>query len=136
MPTAFVNPATQVDAHDSCSGWLKSISGDWLFLLMLVPDIGESRQGATPDNSPRRESGEGLANANSESLGDDRAFFGSCATMLRHTAFSIGMAQVETTIRYIKNQERHHRRLGFQQEMRSFVEKHGLTWREDDEGAE
>jgi len=84
MPTAFVNPATQVDAHDSCSGWLKSISGDWLFLLMLVPDIGESRQGATPDNSPRRESGEGLANANSESLGDDRAFFGSCATMMRH----------------------------------------------------
>ena len=32
-------------------------------------------------------------------------------------AFSIGIAQVETTIRYIKNQERHHRKLCFQQEL-------------------
>ena len=69
---------------------------------MLARDIAESRQGATPENSPRRESGDGLANANSESLRDDRVFFGSRAkntaprggrTMRRRVGTKTGLAR-------------------------------------------
>jgi len=58
----------------------------------------QRRERIAPDVS-RGEAG----SASSESLGDDRAFFGGCATTM------IGMAQVETTIRYIENQEHPHR---------------------------
>jgi len=41
-------------------------------------------------------------------------------------AFSIGIAQVENTIRYIHNQERHHVKLSFEDEFRGFLERHGI----------
>ncbi len=41
-------------------------------------------------------------------------------------AFTIGISQLQTTIRYIDNQERHHTRMSFDQELRRMVERHGL----------
>ena len=46
-------------------------------------------------------------------------------------AFSIGIAQVDSTIAYIRGQETHHRRIGFRDEFVSFVERHGLVWQDD-----
>ena len=39
-------------------------------------------------------------------------------------AFSIGESQRERTIRYIENQERHHKKRSFQEEVREFLEKY------------
>ena len=47
-------------------------------------------------------------------------------------AFSIGISQVETTIQYIKNQPKHHRRVDSRQELAAFVKRHGLTFYDDD----
>jgi REP element-mobilizing transposase RayT len=47
-------------------------------------------------------------------------------------AFSIGVAQAETTIQYIKNQQEHHRKIDFRQELAAFLEKHGLAFQDDD----
>ena len=47
-------------------------------------------------------------------------------------AFSIGIAQVDRTVRYIKDQPKHHRRTDFRQELATFLAKHGMTLREDD----
>jgi REP element-mobilizing transposase RayT len=41
-------------------------------------------------------------------------------------AFSIGIAQVENTVRYINNQERHHARIGFEDEFREFLKRHDI----------
>ena len=41
-------------------------------------------------------------------------------------AFSIGISQVERTIRYINNQTRHHAKVGFQEEFRQILERHGM----------
>jgi transposase IS200 family protein len=41
-------------------------------------------------------------------------------------AFTIGISQLQTTIRYIDNQERHHSRMSFDQELRRMLERHGL----------
>lgn len=42
-------------------------------------------------------------------------------------AFSIGMSGVDDTVRYIATQEEHHRRVGYQEELESFLKKHGIT---------
>ncbi len=44
-----------------------------------------------------------------------------------YSAFSIGVSQVETTIRYIDNQERHHARMTFDQELLKMLERHGIV---------
>ena len=43
-------------------------------------------------------------------------------------AFSIGISQVDDTIKYIENQAEHHRRRTFQEEFIAFLEKHGIEY--------
>ena len=40
-------------------------------------------------------------------------------------AFSIGVAVVEDTVRYIRTQEEHRRKKGFREEMDIFLKRHG-----------
>jgi putative transposase len=42
-------------------------------------------------------------------------------------AFSIGISQVDDTIRYINTQKEHHARIGFDEEFRRILEKHGIS---------
>jgi len=42
-------------------------------------------------------------------------------------AFSIGVSQVDDTIRYIASQAEHHRTRGFEQEFRSFLSRHAIA---------
>src|SRR5262249_44589672 len=42
-------------------------------------------------------------------------------------AFSIGISQVEDTIQYINTQKEHHAGMGFDEEMRRILEKHGIS---------
>ena len=44
-----------------------------------------------------------------------------------YSAFSIGVSQLETTIRYIDNQERHHARMTFDDELLKMLERHGIV---------
>ena len=41
-------------------------------------------------------------------------------------AFTIGVSQVNATVRYIANQKRHHARRTFAEEWKTFLERHGL----------
>ena len=41
-------------------------------------------------------------------------------------AFSIGVSQIKKTKQYISNQEEHHRKVSFQDEINMFLEKHGI----------
>jgi putative transposase len=45
-------------------------------------------------------------------------------------AFSIGVSQVLSTLRYIQNQEEHHRRQTFQEELLAFLKKHRIEYDE------
>jgi REP element-mobilizing transposase RayT len=47
-----------------------------------------------------------------------------------YAAFSIGIAQVEGTIRYIQSQAEHHRKRTFQEEFVAFLNKHGMQYDE------
>ncbi|MDW8310397.1 MAG: IS200/IS605 family transposase [Verrucomicrobiales bacterium] len=45
--------------------------------------------------------------------------------------FSVSESNVARVCSYIANQERHHRTRSFSEELKMFVERHGLEWRED-----
>lgn len=47
-------------------------------------------------------------------------------------AFSIGISQVDATLRYIAGQEQRHRRVTFEEEYRQFLEKHKIQWVPDE----
>ena len=44
----------------------------------------------------------------------------------KYGAFTIGVSQVKATIRYILNQEEHHKRRDFVEELRMILKKHGI----------
>ena len=43
-----------------------------------------------------------------------------------YTAFSVSQSKVEQVRNYIANQERHHRRLTYQEEVKVLLKKHGI----------
>ncbi len=45
-------------------------------------------------------------------------------------AFSIGESQTDTVVRYIQNQEEHHRKVTFQEEFRKFLERYKVAYDE------
>ncbi len=43
-------------------------------------------------------------------------------------AFSLGRSQLETVVKYVSEQERHHRRVSFQEEFRQVLAKYGVAF--------
>jgi len=43
-------------------------------------------------------------------------------------AFTVGIAQLQTTIAYIRNQEEHHRKRTFEEEFLAFLKKHDIQY--------
>jgi putative transposase len=43
-----------------------------------------------------------------------------------YAAFTIGVSQLEVTVRYIDNQEKHHRKITFDEELARMLERHGI----------
>lgn len=50
-----------------------------------------------------------------------------------YAAFTAGISQLQTTIRYIENQERHHARMSFDEELVRMLERHGIRAYRGDE---
>jgi len=44
--------------------------------------------------------------------------------------FSVSASNLERVKRYIENQKQHHRRMGYQDEVRKFLRKHSMEWDE------
>lgn len=47
-----------------------------------------------------------------------------------YAAFSVGKYQVEQIKNYIKNQQNHHRKIGFEDELKLFLDKYGIPYEE------
>ncbi|HSB12398.1 MAG TPA: hypothetical protein VLM38_23120 [Blastocatellia bacterium] len=43
-------------------------------------------------------------------------------------AFTVSESQLERVTRYIQNQREHHRRLGFEDEIRALLKAHGVSY--------
>jgi REP-associated tyrosine transposase len=42
-------------------------------------------------------------------------------------AFSVSASNLDAVIRYVRNQRQHHRKLGFEEELRAILQKHGVA---------
>ncbi len=47
-------------------------------------------------------------------------------------AFSVSQSNVSRVARYLADQEEHHRVRTFAEELREFIERHGLRWKDDE----
>jgi putative transposase len=45
-------------------------------------------------------------------------------------SFSVGVSQTESTRLYIKDQEKHHRKISFTQELVAFLRRHNIPYEE------
>jgi hypothetical protein len=43
-------------------------------------------------------------------------------------AFTVGIAQIDATVRYIQNQAEHHKKIDYQQEFIAFLKKHKIEY--------
>ncbi len=58
------------------------------------------------------------------------AGYGGFAWQAGYGAFSVGQSQMETLLRYIDNQEEHHRTQTFQEEFVEFLKRYGVEYDE------
>jgi putative transposase len=47
-----------------------------------------------------------------------------------YAAFSVSVSNLDAVREYVANQEEHHQRMSFQDELRAFLKKHGAVWDE------
>ena len=59
-----------------------------------------------------------------ETFRDQRQF----AWQIKYGAFSVSVSQLETILKYIQNQEQHHRRMSFQDEFVALLQKHKIAY--------
>lgn len=50
--------------------------------------------------------------------------------MPQYAAFSVSQSNVDQVRLYIANQDEHHRKISFQDEVRALLRRHGLEWDE------
>ena len=73
-----------------------------------------------------------LKGSSSHWINEQNLVLGKFAWQRGYGAFSVSESGVAEVCAYISNQQEHHRKRCFAEELRLFVEKYGLEWRSDD----
>ena len=73
-----------------------------------------------------------LKGASSHWINANRMVGGKFAWGRGYGAFSISHSNLDVVVRYIDNQEEHHRRKSFAEELSALVKVHGLEWHDDE----
>ncbi len=96
--------------------------GGYLEHLHLLVDLSPAKSVAETINLVKGESSHWI---NSSDL-----LPGKFAWQVRYSAFSVSASQKERVAEYIRNQENHHHKKSFQEELTAFYQKHGMDIRE------
>ena len=73
-----------------------------------------------------------LKGASSHWINENRPVRGKFAWGRGYGAFSVSHSNLDAVVLYIENQEEHHRRRSFAEELATFVKVHGLEWYDDE----
>ena len=74
-----------------------------------------------------------LKGASSHWINESKLLLRKFAWARGYGIFSVSHPVIGKAARYIAEQEEHHRKRTFSEELRMLVERYGLKWREDDE---
>jgi REP-associated tyrosine transposase len=122
----FINPKLRAELHPYMGGIILDAGGepleiggveDHVHLLVKLPaDLAVS-------DALR------LIKSNSSKWAGERSdLVRTFAWQTGYSAFTVSKSQVASVRKYIKNQEQHHRRLPFKQELVSLLEKHEIDY--------
>jgi REP element-mobilizing transposase RayT len=84
-----------------------------------------------PANRPIEEALQLLKGSSSHWVNENNLVAGKFGWQRGYGAFSVSHSGVEEVGAYIANQEEHHRRRSFMDELKQLVERYGLQWHED-----
>lgn len=73
-----------------------------------------------------------LKGSSSHWINSNHIIAGKFAWGRGYGAFSISHSNVDVLMRYIADQEEHHRQRTFTEEWREFIDRHGLRWRDEE----
>ena len=73
-----------------------------------------------------------LKGSSSHWINSNHIITGKFAWGRGYGAFSISHSNVDVVMRYIADQEEHHRQRTFTEEWREFIDRHGLRWRDEE----
>jgi REP element-mobilizing transposase RayT len=123
-----ITPELKADLHSYMGGILRNLKvravalngvEDHVHMLMVLPptlcsaDLMEALKSSSA-GWVRQKGGE----------------FGTFAWQGGYTAFSVSQSNIGAVKAYIENQEQHHRRLSFKEELAAFLKKHGVPYDE------
>jgi REP element-mobilizing transposase RayT len=72
-----------------------------------------------------------LKGSSSHWVNSNKLVTGKFAWGRGYGAFSVSHSNVDLVARYIADQEEHHRSRTFAEELREFIDRHGLRWRDE-----
>ncbi len=73
-----------------------------------------------------------LKGSSSHWMNSNELLTGKFAWGRGYGAFSVSHSNVDLVARYIADQEEHHRVTTFTEELREFIDRHGLRWRDEE----
>ncbi len=85
-----------------------------------------------PVNKPIEESLQLLKGSSSHWINENNLVAGKFGWQRGYGAFSVSHSNIEEVGGYIANQEEHHRKRTFAEELKLLVEKYGLQWHEEE----
>lgn len=71
-----------------------------------------------------------IKGSSSKWINDELKPTGKFAWQAGYAAFSVSRSRTDSVIRYIEEQEEHHREIGFKEELIDFLERHGIEYDE------
>ena len=117
------------------SDWLHQYAGE-KDIYMKVNFVNPEHVHALidlPANLPMEEAVKLLKGASSHWINAERVVSEPFQWQRGYGAFSVSPTRLDAVCKYILNQERHHKKRNFAEEIREFVESYGLQWREENE---
>ena len=132
--TLVRRPLLSSDAASKVSAYLSSYAAE-KEIFMKINFVNADHVHVLLDLPPTRaieEVVQLLKGSSSHWINEQNLVPGKFAWQRGYGAFSVSESGVAEVCAYIANQREHHRKRGFAEELRLFVEKYGLQWRPDD----
>ena len=126
-------PMLTPEAGTKCAGWLHSYaSGKGIFLKACHFNADHVHALIDlPTGKSIEEVLQLFKGASSHWINEQRLVQGRFAWGRGYGVFSVSESNLAGVVAYIGNQEEHHRQKSFNEELRRFVERHGLGWQDE-----
>ncbi len=124
--TPFIDPKVRTELYPYLEGIVRNLGG-WLLALGGMPDHVHLLIRLKPD-MPVSDLVRDLKANSSKWIHEQKGLPADFAWQKGYAAFTVSESQEGAVRSYIRNQEKHHRRITFEEELVSLLRKHGIEF--------